>query len=24
MALWTFENSKLDALILGNYVITRK
>lgn len=24
MALWTFENSKLDGLILGNYIVTRK
>lgn len=23
-ALWTFENSKLDAMILGNYLIVRK
>ncbi len=23
MALWTFENSKLDALILGNYLISK-
>ena len=24
MALWTLENSKLDGLIIGNYLVTKK